>query len=403
MASAPPQTPLDRLAFSITNTHGLDPQLQANVLRWLRGAPLTDPQAIAYVKNFFPDLQVQASGVYHPGPITGVPAPGSNGVGAQPTPVSGPPRPPLGVGQAYGALQLYNQTPTGQNLPSPSVSGTPQARAGVGPTEGGLYQAYTANQRAAASRPIAENPIKGPNAGDNVTPAPPVTAATTPNATNPTAPNPANSSSTGGSVMATPPPVPSGNPNDLATVSGAALVGGSADQGAQLREALRQAGYDPDHLGLGGQFFAKLIQPTLAAEASVYGFGNPGGADPTKAQDFIGNLVRSFTTRGVNGAAQAAQYAQGIMGNPAFQQTLGDLPNDQQRQQVLQNLAGLVYGNRSSLEQSAAAANFDRALSQFQDAGYGLGGVTDRYTGNFSQWLTTPAGQRLARMIGLGG
>lgn len=385
MAYNPPQTPLDRLAFSITNTHGLDPQTQAAVIAWLRGAPLTDPKAIKYVQNFFPDMtniQVPTGSSYKPGPVVGAtpqqtPAPAA----AVPAPTSASTPPGVGGGQATGAQAA-----------------------------GGMYQNYIANQRAAASRPIAENPTKGINAGGvtgaEMTPPPPVTAATAPNAVNPTAPNPA-SSSTGGSVMANPVPVtPAGNPNDLNFVQGSNLVGANAQADVQLREALRAAGYDPSNLGLGGQYFAKLIQPTLAAEASLYGYGNAAGADVTKGRDFVANLVRSFITPGVNAAAQAAQYAQGIAGNPAFQQTIGDLPNDQQRQQVLQNIASLMYGNKSALEQSAAAANFDRGLSAYQDAGAGFSGpnADQRFTGNFSQWLTqTPEGQRLARMIGLGG
>lgn len=348
----------------------LTPEQKAQLVTWLQGqAPLTDPALYAWVTRGGQTASIPGAGPVH------VPQ------AAQPTPPTAPQQ----------ALQTTAAPirPTSPDGPG----GAPGA---------GLYQNYIANQKAAASRPIAENPITGPNAGDNVTPAPPATAATTPNATNPTAPNPASSGSTGGSTMATPattnPAVPGGG--DLSTVTGQTLVGANAEPDIQLREALRQAGYDPYSGGLGQQFLARILKPVLQAESSFYGFGQPS-ADYTQAGNFIKNLVNSFTTKGVNAGAMAQQFAQNITSNPNFATMLAQIPDNQQ-QGALQNIAALRNYGKSDLEQAAASAQMDRLLGQYRDAAAGLGG--NAFNGNFTQFVQNdPRGQALARLLGIGG
>ena len=343
----------------------LTPEQKAQLVTWLQGqAPLTDPALYAWVTR-----GGQTASIPGAGPVQ-VPQ------ATQPAPV------PV--------------------APASNPPGAPQSVAGTGQTAGaqaagGLYQNYIANQQKAASRPLAENPIKGPNAGDNVTPAPPVTATTTPNATNPTEQKPP-PAPTGGNVM-TNPTVPGGG--GMTDIQGRALLGAAAQPDLQLREAVRQAGYDPYSGGLGAQFLAKIIKPVLAAESSFYGVGQPN-ADYTQAGNFIGNLVKQFTTPGVNAGASVANFAHNLLGNQNVLNQIAQTGDWQQQQQAYQNLAALANFGQSDLGQAAASAQMDRLLGQYRDAALGLGGGP-AFNGNFSQFLNDPRGQALARLLGMGG
>ncbi len=347
----------------------LTPEQKAQLVTWLQGqAPLTDPALYAWVTRGGQTASIPGAGPVH------VPQ------AAQPTPPTAPQQ----------ALQT---------TAAPIRSTSPDGPGGA--PGAGLYQNYIANQKAAAAKPLAENPVTGPNAGDNVTPAPPVTATTTPNATNPTAPNPTTSTTpvAGDKTMANPATPGGGGMTDI---TGRALLGGAAQPDLQLREAVRQAGYDPYAGGLGAQFLAKIIKPVLAAESSFYGVGQPN-ADYTQAGNFIGNLVKQFTTPGVNAGASVANFARSLLGNQGVMNQIAQTGDWNQQQQAYQNLAALANFGQSDLGQAAASAQMDRLLGHYRDAALGLGGGP-AFNGNFSQFVQNdPRGQALARLLGMGG
>lgn len=348
----------------------LTPEQKAQLVTWLQGqAPLTDPTLYAWVTRGGESAAVPGAGPVQVPQAQQASAPSTRpGVG----PTAGVPAttpPGVGGGQATGASAA-----------------------------GGLYQNYQASKAKAlvgtGGRAI------GPTEGVNSNPV-------APNATNPTAAKPVTAQATSTPPAQEAPPMvqqptaPGGGP--LSTTTGAALAGPSALPDVQLREAVRQAGLDPNGGGLAAQYFAKLIQPIVASEGSLYGFGQPGGADYTQAGNFIGNLVKSFTTAGQNGYAGARSFAQNLLGNPNFTQQLGNVGDYQKQQQILQNLMPLLYGGSSGLEQAAAQHQADVGLSNYQDAAFGLGGQ-QRFGGNFTQYLAqTPQGQALARIFGMGG
>lgn len=381
-----PTDPYGRLVFSLQYSHGLDPQMVAEISSWLRGGTLSSPQAIAYVSRFFPGgLAAQAtatSGQYHPGPVAG------QGPAQSPAaqPATSPPS------SAQGARQAGDPNAPGSD--PGAIRQQPSQSAG------GLASNYIATKVAAAQQgkaaPMGAGLATGASTAAAAQTAPPVVGGQP--TQQPKASGTAMASGFGGPVM--------GNGGHT-TDQGAALLDPSGGD-LRLSVILRQMGFDPTRPGIATRRIAQEVGPYLDAAAQFAGLG-PGGDgtfDPTQAGSMLRGVAQSFLTPGQNAYASARQFAQGVLANPNFQSAMSD-NQDNVTQAMLQNLLPLLYGGANPVVQAAEKARLGRLIDQYNLAGSGFdtsGNPADLFKGNFSDYTqNTDRGRALYNLIYGGG
>lgn len=384
------QTPLQRLILSLQYTHGLDPSIRQALLDWLGGKRLSDPRAVAYLMNFYPDPQqalvdAGAAGT-QVGPVTvgggsnhqttSYPAPASPG-GAQ-----------GGARDNQPGVAGYNDTPV---APGGSATGAPgygSETQPMPPVGGGnpppvrAVPAPGAGARAAQTDPVAGGLAAQWSQSRGA--APPMNPVPTPSA----APTQQSPQKAAGSVVG-----PMAGGGGISDVQGLA-IGPGADNDFRLRQALKAAGVDPNGKGLRTEYLKQVLAKPIAAQAETLGLdGN--GADPTTYLDNLKNAVLSFITPGRSGFGEQRALAQRITGGGTFQDMMGNLETKQQTP-MYQNLLQMMYGGENGALQSAAQNVFSDTMNQYQDDQI----MGDKpFSGLFSQYAQRDPKSSIARIL----
>lgn len=161
-----------------------------------------------------------------------------------------------------------------------------------------------------------------------------------------------------------------------------------------MAAALQQIGVDPTSHSLWAEYLKQFLAPLIQARGESLGLG-AGDGDQTSYLSTLGDFARSFTTAGRNGFQEAANYANGILGNSAaFAQATKD-NTPQQTRQVLQNLLSLTTAGLNPYLQAGAQNVFDDSYTNYQldQLGLGPGGPDGRFGGKSGGLFTDYARQ----------
>jgi hypothetical protein len=323
--------------YGIRSDQSLSPEQRSQLMAWLQGQPLLDPNLVEWVNSATMGQPVEGAGPKASGPVV---------------PVAG------------------NQIASGGGIDAGMDNGI----GGGGPQ--GTAAAVAAAQQAAQKVQAKAPPV--------------------PNATQtPPAPNLPSTGNAGGAAPAAG-AVPGMKPwqNDD---SGRALLDGGTDQ--MMRFIQRENGLDPERGGIASNFFAKTNAPVIAALQQLYD-RLPGNSIPDYLQvgDNFANFGKKFITPGQSGLATARDYAAQIAGDGEFAQYLGGV-EDTDQMAALMNLGVLKNAGSRGLRKAWESRQTQNLINRYEDGEMGLmpGSSYNQNGGSFTKFLA--ANPQLAQQL----
>lgn len=245
------------------------------------------------------------------------------------------------------------------------------------------------DQRAAANRHDNVVPGVTPPAAPGTTGTPaPGTSSTTPPSTPPVASQPL-------------PPGYQGQGGGSSQLTPAQKMALASDPNQAYRYMMNQIGYNPDAPGLLGNFLQKRFQPLLEARMAAGGLeGATVGADgqmQSNYMDSIDQLINGFggaamgKTGGGNFFGDMATIGNNAARNAA--PVLGQLKDQSQAMQYLQQLGSLRYAGANPLIQQAGADVMQAGQNAYQDNAFN-NELAGRNIDPFTQWLQSQSKYR---------